>query len=203
MSERRRRPLFEVFLGDDPDDDCAEMRRLNRLYDEVVEAVPPSSDVGLFHRAVGQGPLTGRPDAAVDALQAAEQLVQQAEEARDRALIALRHGAMTWAEVGQRLGMTRTQAKDRFGRRSIRVLERAGLLDNVDRALLPAAVAPVIGTPRLDDARAWCRWCGQRIIADDGWRHTAGPDSTELAHPRTGLPYPDGEPHEAWPAEDD
>ena len=108
MSEVRRSPNGEV-----EDAEAAVMRRLRPLYDEVVQAAAPTLDVGLVHRAFDPGALTGTPDAALDALQAAEELARRVQDARDRALIALRRGGMTWTELGRRLGVSRSVAKSR------------------------------------------------------------------------------------------
>ncbi len=156
---------------------------------------------GTIARAEGEDQ-RGGPDTAVAALRGAEQLLAAAEDARLRGLLTLREAGMTWAQLGERLGISRHRARARYVPRLHELVEGGtfGLPRELvsDRAVLPPPTPPVIGRPAISDARAWCRWCGERLISDGEWHHTTGPDSTVRAY----MP-PDSEPHDPWPAEED
>jgi hypothetical protein len=128
-------------------------------------------------------------DANVDVLQAAEYLLAEIGGARARTVQVLRQMGMTWAELGERLHITRHQAWSEF-------VDQVPASLVSDREKLPPPLNPITGSSIHD----WCRWCGQRVVLveiDGGWRHTDGPASSEPVH------AVDAEPHEPWPPEED
>lgn len=129
---------------------------------------PADSPQGLLERALRS--TVSDPSVALDRLAAVDGLRQLLAGLEGRAVLGARLAGCSWAQMGAAVDVTSWQAYCRW-REQVRRFEAAGL---VEPEQLPPAVSPVdpdAGTD-LRDARAWCRWCGHRVVDVGGrWAH--------------------------------
>ena len=168
---------------------CGHAHRLN---DDCT--VPPDSARGLLQRALYS--TSTDPERALDRLTAVHQLQERLEDEEKQAVLGARRAGCDWIQMGEAIGKTRGVAHARWGL-LVRRFENAGLLAPQE---LPPPAPPIDPYLAATTPRAWCRWCGHRIVTGGGrWaHHDVDAPAGERYLDIDSCPGP-----EPWPAEED
>jgi hypothetical protein len=156
-----------------------------------LEAPAPDSPRGLLDRALRS--TVSDPALALDRLAAVDGLRRLLAGLEGQAVLGARAAGCSWAQMGAAVDVTSWQAYCRW-REQVRRFEATGLI-RPDQLPPPAPPVDPDAGANLRDARAWCRWCGHRVVnVGGGWAHnsTHGP-AGELID----VECPGDEP---WPA---
>lgn len=170
---------------------CGHAHRLN---DECV--VPPDSPRGYLDRALYS--TSTDPVRALDRLAALHQLQERLADEEKQAVLGARMAGCDWIQMGEAIGSGRRVAWARWGG-LVRRFEAAGLLQPEQ---LPPPAPPIDSYLAATTPRAWCRWCGNRIV-------TAGPHPDRWGHHDVHAPAGEGyidvecPGPEPWPADED